>query len=163
MAQYLSLEGLQKYDTKIKAWAKQQDAEAINQAISALINSAPEEFDTLKEVSDWIQGQKEINTKISKRLEEFDNIERISDVEIDTLFLTPITITENQSISDAIGTLQEGQKLVLEEEIINENININNDCVIEAEGVTFTGTINIAQNVNATIIGAVFTSEVIVA
>lgn len=82
MAQYLSYEGLQKYDTKIKEWTQTN----ISNGIAQLINSAPEEFDTLKEVSDWIQEQKALNSEVSTKLESVPDVEAISSDDIDTLF-----------------------------------------------------------------------------
>ena len=175
MTQYLSYEGLQKYDEKLKNWVRNQDSvlqqlignesvsTQITNAIAALINSAPTEFDTLKEVSDWIQSQKELNSEMSLKLNKVIDIEPVSSVDIDILFLTPVTLQENQSISDAIGNLQEGEKLVISSGItITDDFSINNDCVIEAEGVTFSGNISIAQDVTATIVGAVFSGQVTV-
>ena len=49
----------------------------ITNAIAALINSAPIEFDTLKEVSDWIQEQKILNTQISDKLDKIDDIDSL--------------------------------------------------------------------------------------
>lgn len=98
MTQYLSYEGLQKYDEKLKNWVRDQDSvlrqlignesvsTQITNAITALINSAPTEFDTLKEVSDWIQEQKILNTQISDKLDKIDDIEIISSDDIDSLF-----------------------------------------------------------------------------
>ena len=179
--QYLSYEGLQKYDAKIKEWVQNKDAIiesnlqalqllvgnksvalAISEAIAALINSAPQEFDTLKEVSDWIQGQKELNNEVSSKLNKISNIEPVSDVDIDSLFLIPVILTENQTITDAIGNLQQGEKLVLTLDT-NENIDISQDCVIEANSVTFSGTITINNNASVTFIGAIFEQPVIIA
>jgi glyceraldehyde-3-phosphate dehydrogenase/erythrose-4-phosphate dehydrogenase len=99
---------------------------------------------------------------MSNKLNKISNIEPVSDVDIDSLFLIPVTLTENQTITDAIGNLQQGEKLVLISNT-NEDIDISQDCVIEAENVTFSGTITINNNASVTFIGAIFEQPVIIA
>ena len=85
----------------------------------------------------------------------------ISGTMIEALFLDPVELEENQSVQDAIGALQEGQKLVLTEDV-TEDLVITNDAVIEAEGVDFSGTITVSEDAAVTIIGATFSGEVVV-
>lgn len=85
----------------------------------------------------------------------------ISGTMIEALFLDPVELEENQSVQDAIGALQEGQKLVLTEDVA-EDLVITNDAVIEAEGVDFSGTITVSEDAAVTIIGATFSGEVVV-
>ena len=85
----------------------------------------------------------------------------ISGTMIEALFLDPVELEENQSVQDAIGALQEGQKLVLTEDVA-EDLVITSDAVIEAEGVDFSGTITVSESAAVTIIGATFSGEVVV-
>ena len=148
-------------------------ADQISTAIAQLVNGAPNALDTLKEIADWItthgeaasnlvsvvaeQGQKiiEIETKV-------DNIAAISGTYIDALFLTPVTLQEDQTVQDAINNLSAGEKLVLSAPVA-EDLTINTDTVIEAEDVVFSGTITVAETAEVTIIGAQFNSQVVIA
>lgn len=201
---FLDYTGLQAYDSKLKDWVKalqnasasevtgglQAQIDALNElvgegtvdervaaAVASIVDSAPETFDTLKEVASWIeehgeaaaaliqtvadQGQ-EIVALDHKIDEVADSIQAISGTYIDALFLEAVTVAEGQTIQDAIDTLGEGQKLVLTEDVA-EDLTINHDAVIEADGVTFSGKITVAQGIAATVIGATFTGEVVVA
>ena len=144
----------------------------INAAIEALVNGAPGSLDTLKEISQWIEehgeaaanlvesiaslGQKvnEIDTKV-------DSIGAISLTSIDALFYEPVELQSGQTVQEAINNLSEGQKLVLVEDV-PEDLTISKDTIIEAEDVTFSGTITVNKDVNATIIGATFSGEVVI-
>ena len=201
---FLDYTGLQAYDSKLKDWVKalqetsasdvtgglQAQIDALNElvgegtvdervaaAVAGIVDSAPETFDTLKEVASWIedhgeaaaaliqtvadQGQ-EIVALDHKIDEVADSVQAISGTYIDALFLDAVTVAEGQTIQDAIDTLGEGQKLVLTEDVA-EDLTINHDAVIEADGVTFSGKITVAQGIAATVIGATFTGEVVVA
>ena len=148
-------------------------ADQINTAIISLVNGAPNSLDTLKEIADWIsthgesasdlvgvvaeQGQQitELNSKV-------DAIAAISGTYIEALFLTPVTIQDGQTVQDAIIALGEGEKLVLTAPV-TEDLTINKDAVIEADGVVFSGTITVDKAAAVTVIGAEFTGQVVVA
>lgn len=148
-------------------------ADQISAAVSAVVNGAPEAFDTLKEVADWIaehgntaadlisvvadQGEQiaALDTKI-------DAIGAISGTYIDALFLTPVELEDGQSVQRAIDALQDGEKLVLTD-TVTEDLTITKDAVIEAEDVVFTGKVTVDKDVAVTIIGASFAGEVVVA
>lgn len=148
-------------------------ADQINAAITSLVNGAPNSLDTLKEIADWInihgesasdlvgvvaeQGQQitELNSKV-------DAISAISGTYIEALFLTPVTVQDGQTVQDAITALGEGEKLVLTAPV-TEDLTINKDAVIEADGVVFSGTITVDKAAAVTVIGAEFTGQVIVA
>lgn len=148
-------------------------ADQISAAVSAVVNGAPEAFDTLKEVADWVaehgntaadlisvvadQGEQiaALDTKI-------DAIGAISGTYIDALFLTPVELEDGQSVQRAIDALQDGEKLVLTD-TVTEDLTITKDAVIEAEDVVFTGKVTVDKDVTVTIIGASFAGEVIVA
>lgn len=148
-------------------------ADQINTAITSLVNGAPNSLDTLKEIADWInihgesasdlvgvvaeQGQQitELNSKV-------DAIAAISGTYIEALFLTPVTVQDGQTVQDAITALGEGEKLVLTAPV-TEDLTINKDAVIEADGVVFSGTITVDKAAAVTVIGAEFTGQVVVA
>lgn len=147
-------------------------ADQINAAIAAVINGAPEAFDTLKEISDWISTNGEAASDlvsivadqgeaISAVDAKVDAINAISGTYIDALFLIPVELQDGQTVQDAIEALNEGEKLVLTENVA-ENLTIDKDAVIEAEDVVFSGTVSVDQNAAVTIIGASFAGEVIV-
>ena len=144
----------------------------IESAMNALIDGAPQALDTLKEISNWIEEHGEaasalvesvasLGDKINQVESKIDAINAISGTMIEALFLEPVTLEENQSVQDAINNLQEGQKLVLTNNVA-ETLVINSDAVIEAEGVDFSGNITVDKDAAVTIIGATFSGEVVV-
>ena len=201
--EYLDYPGLKKYDEEIKAWFKQnQDvsvqeiqqeidalaelvgdesvAQRVQEAIAAIIDGAPETFDTLKEIAQWIeehgetaaalietvaaQGQAIVN--LDHKIDEvYDAFKPISDTYIEALFLEPVSYNSNKTVSEQIAALGENEKLVIDasqNSTISEDIAIDSDCVIEAEGVEFTGRITVTEGTNAAVIGATFSGEVVV-
>lgn len=145
----------------------------INDAIENLVNGAPNSFDTLKEIADWISTHGEAASDLVSVVAEqgeaiaaidakYDAIEAISGTYIDALFLTPVELEEGQTVQDAIAALGEGEKLVLTENVA-EDLTIGKDAVIEAEDVVFSGTVTVDKDAAVTIIGASFTGEVVVA
>ncbi len=148
-------------------------SDQINAAITALVNGAPNSLDTLKEIADWINTHGEAASDLVGVVAEqgqqiaaidakVEGITAISDTYIEALFLTPVTLQEGQTVQDAITALNEGEKLVLTDPV-TENLTINKDTVIEAEGVTFSGDITVDKTAAVTVIGAEFTGQVIVA
>lgn len=148
-------------------------ADQINTAIEALVNGAPNSLDTLKEISDWITTHGEAASNlvsvvaeqgaaISNLDSKIDAIKAISGTYIEALFLTPVTLQEGQTVQDAITALGEGEKLVLTAPV-TEDLTITKDTVIEAENVTFSGTVTVDPNAAVTIIGASFIGQVVVA
>lgn len=147
-------------------------ADQISAAVAAVINSAPETFDTLKEIADWIEEHGESATALIATVAEqgeaiaatnarIDAITAISGTYIEALFLEPVVLEEDQSVQDAINALEKGQKLVLTEDVA-EDLIIEQDAVIEAEGVEFSGTVTVNESAAVTVIGATFSGEVIV-
>lgn len=148
-------------------------ADQIAAAINGLVNGAPNSLDTLKEIAEWINthGDAASNLvsvvadqgeKLSNLENKVDAITAISGTYIDALFLTAVTVADGGTVQDAIAGLNEGEKLVLTEDV-TEDLTIDKDAVIEAEDVTFTGKITVNQNAAVTIIGASFAGEVVVA
>ena len=197
--QYLDYSGLKTYDAKIKEWIRSLNSasaadlqasidnlealvgegtvdERVAAAVASIIDAAPETFDTLKEVAQWIEEHGEAAAALVQQVGELENkadridrkvddcydaIQAISSINIEALFLDPVTLGEGQTVQDAVNALQEGQKLVLTEDVA-ENLTINSDAVIEAEGVDFSGKITVDENAAVTIIGATFSGEVVV-
>lgn len=148
-------------------------ADQIAAAIEGLVNGAPNSLDTLKEISDWITTHGEAasdlvgvvadqGAAIANLDAKVDAIHAISGTYIDALFLDAVTVAEGQTVQEAISALGEGQKLVLTEDVADD-LTIDHNAVIEAEGVTFSGKITVAKDVTATVIGATFAGEVVVA
>ena len=198
--EYLNYAGLKTYDEKIKAWviahipevADQYDDTEVRQLISNLqqlvgnesvdskiataianvIDSAPENFDTLKEIAEWINTHGEaaaaliesvasLGKQINEVETKVDAIGSISSISIEALFYEPVILQEGQTVQEAIDVLEPEQKLVLDEDVA-EDLVINKNTVIEAEGVTFSGKITVDKEVDVTIIGATFSGEVVV-
>lgn len=148
-------------------------ADQINAAITSLVNDAPNSLDTLKEIADWINTHGEAASDLVGVVAEqgqqiaaidakVDAITAISGTYIEALFLTPVTLQDGQTVQDAITALGEGEKLVLTAPV-TEDLTINKDAVIEAEGVVFSGNVTVDKNAAVTVIGADFTGQVIVA
>ena len=147
-------------------------ADQIEEAISQIVDDAPAAFDTLKEISDWIsqhgaaasalvESVAALGEKVDEVESKVDSIIPISTSMIEALFLEPVELEEGQTVQAAIAALEEGQKLVLTDDVA-ENLNISSDVVIEAEGVDFSGTITVSESAAVTIIGATFSGEVVV-
>jgi hypothetical protein len=148
-------------------------ADQITSAIASLVNGAPHSLDTLKEIADWISTHGEAASDLVSVVAEqgeaiaaldtkVDAIKAISGTYIDALFLTPVKLEEGQTVQDAIAALGEDEKLVLTENVA-EDLTIGKDAVIEAEDVTFSGTVTVDKDAAVTIIGASFTGQVVVA
>lgn len=144
----------------------------IEAAMNALIDGAPNALDTLKEISNWIEEHGEAASALVESVaslgeqvnivnEKFDNFITISGTLIEALFLEPVEVEPGQTVQSAIDSLQEGQKLVLTNDV-DESLVINSDAVIEAEGVDFSGNITVDKDAAVTIIGATFSGEVVV-
>ena len=199
--QYLDYPGLEEYDYRLKNWIKQLNLaqsqeleEAINNleiqvgegvveeriaaAIANLVDSAPQTFDTLKEIADWIEEHGEAAAALiesvatlGQELERVEDkvdsnwnaIQSIPGAYIEALFLEPIEYDSSKTMTEQIAALGDNEKLVInaaEDAVISEDITINSDCVIEAEGVEFSGNIAVAEGTAATVIGATFSGTV---
>lgn len=198
--EYLDYPGLRKYDEEIKNWFKQnQDAsvqeiqqeidalaelvgdesvaQRVQEAIAAIVDGAPETFDTLKEIAQWIEehgetaaalietvaAQGQAIVDLDKKIEDaYDAFKPISEASIHALFLEPVEYNGGD-LTAAIANLTEDEKLVIDAETyptIASDFAISDNCVIEAEGVEFTGTVTVAEGAEATVIGATFSGEV---
>ena len=199
--QYLDYLGLKDYDGRLKNWvqslntstsAELQEAisnleelvgsesveERVSEAVAKIVDSAPETFDTLKEVADWIETHGEAAAallqevhdledevaKVDQKVDDVYNaIQSISGAQIAALFLEAVAYDNSKSVAEQIAALGESQKLVINaatDATITEDITINSDCTIEAEGVEFTGNITIAEGKEITVIGATFSGAV---
>jgi len=201
--QYLDYVGLTDYDGRIKDWVRRLNTassaelqaaidaleekvgdenvdERIAQAIANVIDSAPQTFDTLKEIADWIEEHGEAAAALvesvaalGEQISAVDNkvdelaasFTPISGAYIEALFLEPVTYDSSKTITEQVEALQSNEKLVIDaaqNSVISEDVTINNDCVIEAQDVEFTGTITVTEGTSATVIGATFSGEVVV-
>lgn len=147
-------------------------ADQISTAIAAIVDSAPESFDTLKEIADWIDQHGAAATALIETVadqgeaitalqDEVSGIKAISGTYIEALFLDPVTVEQGATVQSTLNSLTTGQKLVLTDDV-TEDLVITKDAVIEADGVNFSGTITVNEDVAVTIIGATFSGEVII-
>ena len=156
-------------------------AKSVNDAIAELVAGAPEALDTLKEIADWIADDESGAATLVSRvnaLEQADEdlkeyvdaqdvayynlIQRIQDVKINSLF--PIAQAANETATAAIANLAEGAALTMTaDQTVAEDITIDKDCYIDANGSTFTGTITIPADKEVVIENATFSNPVVVA
>lgn len=164
----------------------------VDTAIKALIDSAPEALDTLKEIADWIAedetGTAALIERVTKNEDDIAALEEKHDAEVadlkayvdtqDQYFwnhigsieelriqsLFAVEQGEDESVAVAIAGLEEGAALKLAaNQTVAENINITKDCYIDANGATFTGTVTVPAGANVVIENATFSNPVVVA
>lgn len=157
----------------------------VSDAIAELVNEAPEAFDTLKEIADWIASDETASAALLTRVSDaeaniagnkadivelksyvdmqdkniYDAITAIGKDAIKMLFLKAVEVEDGASVADAIENLQEGEKLVLTAATA-EDLVIPANAVIDANGQTLSGNVTIAEN--AVVANAVFTGKVTV-
>lgn len=154
---------------------------AVNDAITALVDGAPEALDTLKELADWIADDETASAALVKRVtanEEkiedlkkysdeqdeavYDSIQRIADLKIISLF--PAVQAEGTSAAAAIAAVNEGEAVkLLPNQEIDDNIVITKSCYIDANGATFNGTVTVPADADVMIENAVFANPVVLA
>lgn len=193
MAQYLDFKGLQAYDVAIKefitAAASTTELDQavenlqllvgdtsvesqITAAIAALINDAPSNLDTLKEIADWINTHGEaaaaliesvatLGEKVEAVDAKIEAFQPISSASIEALFLAAKYVQPNQTVQTAINNLAKDEKLVLTTDV-DEDVTFIKNAVVEAEGVTFNGKVIVVEGADVTVIGATFAGEVVV-
>lgn len=150
--------------------------DAINAAIAKIVDGAPDTFDTLKEISDWITEHGEGANALIKTIAElsdkvnavdkkvddvYNAFKPIDTADIKALFLKAVEVNEGQTVSDAIDNLQDDQKLVLTQNV-DEPLSISKNVVIEAKGVVFDEQVSVAKGAKVSIIGAEFAKPVVV-
>lgn len=163
-------------------------AKAVDDAVKALVDNAPEALDTLKELADWVANDTTASAKLIDRvisneeaiealqkededlkeyidkqdLSVYDSIQSIAKLSIVSLF--PNAQGEDESASEAIASLGEGEALMLNaDQTIDEDIVITKPCYIDANGSTFAGTVTVPADVDVVIANAVFANPVVVA
>lgn len=160
----------------------------IAKAISDLIDNAPEELDTLKEIADWISGDETGTAALINRVASnedkiavlekdlvetkeyidaqdkayYDSIISIEEVKIASLF--PVKQAAGQSAAEAIAAIEEGKAVELAaDQTIADDIVIDKACYINANGSTFTGTVTVPADADVVIENATFSKPVVVA
>lgn len=156
----------------------------VKEEIGDVVGNAPELLDTLEELAEWVRDNESVTSLVQevrdlgKELDKkdsdmkeyvdtqdekyFNAIQSIEKADIASLFLVAVTLQEGQTVSDAISNLQDGEKLILDSDVA-EDVTIGSDCVIDAQGATFTGVITVAKDANVTVINANFANPVVVA
>lgn len=153
----------------------------VKKAIDDLVAQAPETFDTLKEIADWISedetGTAALINRVAANEEKiedlreyvdaqdkayFDSIISIEDLKIASLF--PVKQAAGVSAVEAIAAVEEGKALQLQpEQTIAEDLTIDKSCYIDANGATFEGTVTVPANAEVIIENATFSKPVVVA
>ena len=151
--------------------------QVVDEAIKNVIAGAPEAFDTLKEIADWIEEHGEGATALLNTVKELSEKVDLVDAKVDAayaaiqpialsdikaLFLEAVELADGQTVAAAIAALTEDQKLVLTTDV-DEALTIDKDAVIEAKGVVFNETVTVAKDAQVSIIGATFAKPVVVA
>lgn len=154
---------------------------AVNDAITALVDGAPEALDTLKELADWIADDETASASLVKRVAAnedkiedlkkysdeqdeavYDSIQRIADLKIISLF--PVIQAEGTSAAAAIAAVNESDAVkLLPDQEIDDNIVITKSCYIDANGATFNGTVTVPADADVMIENAVFANPVVLA
>ena len=147
-------------------------------AIAGVVNDAPEIFDTLKEIADWISNDETGTSKLLDRIAALEKADKdlkdYIDIQDDYLYnaFQPISKlkilalfaeeqSEDKAAAEAISEMVPGSALKLAaDQEINDNITIGDNVYIDANGSTFTGEVKIAES--AAIENAVFAGTVIV-
>lgn len=150
--------------------------QALEEKIDGIVDNAPEAFDTLKEIADWISedeaGAAALVNRVAKNEDaiealeadvedKFNAIQSITDLQILALF--PEEQSADVAAADAIADLpaQGSLKLIAGQEIA-EDLTIDKPCYIDANGSVFEGTVSIPANVEVIIENATFANPVVV-
>lgn len=151
----------QAFDTlkEVADWIQSDGAAAVE-----LINKVSENTEAIEknaaDISETKNGIKTLKDYVDERDECYYNaIQSISDASIGTLFMSKVTVAEDESVATAIEALKENEMLVLTSDCA-ENLNIPADVVIDASGNTLSGDITVAEG--ATVMNAIFTGVVTV-
>lgn len=176
---------------------------AVDDAIKALIDNAPESLDTLKEIADWISADETGTAALVQRVSDIEDaaealatkeaediaaltekeeadiadlkayvdtqdtyywnhIGRIDDLKVEALFATEQKADE--TAADAIANVEAGKAVKLSAgQTITEDIAIDKDCYINANGAVFEGQVTVPAGANVIIENATFNKPVIVA
>lgn len=155
---------------------------AVDDAIKALVDNAPEALDTLKEIADWIANDetgtaaliKKVDDQIEKEAQDIADLKEYVDAQdeyywnhIGSIALAKVTglfavaQKEDESVADAIAA-NSSVKLIADQ-TVTEDIVITGDKYIDANGATFEGQVTVPAGANVVIENATFAKPVIVA
>lgn len=168
-------------ENKASDFTEEQARQIINDAIATLVDGAPETFDTLKEISDWISNDENNTAKLvadvakntnavaelrpyvdAQDTEYFNAIGAIDISELDVLFKEKVSVKAEQTLQQAIDESTTEQVIVLaENSTVSDDVNIPAGKAVDANGSTFTGAVTVAKD--AVLQNAVFTGKVTVA
>lgn len=149
----------------------------INAALALLLDGAPETFDTLKEIADWIEKDEQGTAQIIRDVAEnknalaelrpyvdaqdtayFNAIDSIDIAELDLLFKEKVEMEQGQTVQQALTAMTAGQMLVLTPgTLVTEALDVPADVTIDANGATISGAVTARQG--AVIQNAVFTGK----
>lgn len=139
---FLGLEGLKHFWTKAKTWIVNE----ITTKIAEIVAEAPEDLNTLKEISDWISTHEDsasaMNSNIIKNQSDINELNnKLSSIEL--LKVGANTITLRDGNPTALGNTELAG-------VVTENYdgnNHNNIISIDKNGVARTGDIDIATRI----------------
>lgn len=149
----------------------------INAALALLIDGAPETFDTLKEIADWIEKDEQGTAQIIKDVAEnkndlaelrpyvdaqdtayFNAIDSIDFAELDLLFKEKVEMAPGQTIQQALAGMTAGQMLVLSAgTLVTDALTVPAGVTLDANGATISGAATTEDG--AVIQNAVFTGK----
>lgn len=168
-------------ENKASDFTEEQARQIINEAIATLVDGAPETFDTLKEISDWISNDENNTAKLvadvakntnavaelrpyvdAQDTEYFNAIGAINISELDVLFKEKVSVKAEQTLQQAIDESTTEQVVVLtKNSTVSDAVNVPSGKAVDANGSTFTGDVTVAKD--AVLQNAVFTGKVTVA
>ena len=168
-------------ENKASDFTEEQARQIINEAIATLVDGAPETFDTLKEISDWISNDENNTAKLvadvakntnevaelrpyvdAQDTEYFNAIGAIDISELDILFKEKVSVKVEQTLQQAIDESTTEQVVVLaKNSTVSEAVNVPSGKAVDANGSTSTGAVTVAKD--AVLQNAVFTGKVTVA
>lgn len=135
------------------------EALAGEEAIQGLSNVVSRLNGIDSEVVEIKENAKDIEAHVDEVEAKVNSFVRITEDEIDFLFLEEVKPEAGKSIQESINGLAEGQKLVLEENVA-EDLVIPANAVIDANGKEFEGQVEVEEG--AHILNATFKNPVIV-
>lgn len=162
---------------------------AVDDAIKALVDNAPEALDTLKEIADWIAEDETGTAALIERVSDIEDAaealaakeeQDIADLKdyvdaqddyywnhigsIDNMKVAALFAVEQKAGETAAAAIAANSAVKLgADQVIAEDIVITGDKYIDANGATFEGQVTVPAGANVVIENATFAKPVIVA
>ena len=110
---FVGLDGLKHFWTKAKTWITGQITAEVTAKIAELVANAPEDLDTLKEISDWItehaNSAAEMNTQIIKNQDDIKLLQNktVESCPVDVVEKGNMHAVTSNAVYDVLGGLGE--------------------------------------------------------